>query len=140
MSIPARAWLPVAGYWFLACEFGLGALTKYWPGPTVFGPAYAEKFVGWGYPAWFRFVVGGLEFAAAVALVIPRRRSRFAAAAGLVLVLVGAVTTHIINHDKVYESVMAPVHLVIMMGIALANWPADWRDLLRARPAALKRG
>ncbi|GAA1280023.1 hypothetical protein Psi02_73320 [Planotetraspora silvatica] len=26
----------------------------------------------------------------------------------------------------------APAHLVIMGILALANWPADWRDLLRA--------
>ena len=53
----------------------------------------------------------------------------------LVLVLTGAVTTHIVNHDVWFESVAAPVHLIIMGVIVLANWPADWRDVLRA-PAA----
>ena len=37
------------------------------------------------------------------------------------------------------ESVAAPVHLLITGVFALANWPADWRDLLPAglRPRAL---
>jgi hypothetical protein len=45
-------------YWFLALEFALGAVTKYWPGDTIFSSAYSAKFVDWGYPSWMRFVVG----------------------------------------------------------------------------------
>ncbi|GAA3466126.1 hypothetical protein GCM10018965_006780 [Nonomuraea roseola] len=44
----------------------------------------------------------------------------------------GAITTHIIHHDPAAESWAAPTHLVIMGILALANWPADWRHLLRA--------
>ncbi|MFA1537853.1 DoxX family protein [Actinomadura monticuli] len=121
-------------YWFLALEFALGAVTKYWPGDTIFGPAYSVKFVDWGYPSWMRLVVGALEGIAAVLLVIPDKRTRFLAATTLVLVLTGAVTTHIVNHDPAAESWAAPTHLVIMGVLALANWPADWRDLLRTSP------
>lgn len=129
-----RVWSPrlvTAFYWFLSAEFLVGAITKYWPGPTFFGPAYSIKFAEWGYPSDFRFVVGALEFICAVMLVIPRRRFRFLGAATLVMVLTGAVTTHIVNHDPLYESLSAPIHLLIMVLIALANWPADWRELLR---------
>ncbi|WP_207782445.1 DoxX family protein [Phytoactinopolyspora limicola] len=119
-------------YWFLACEFALGAVTKYWPGDTIFSSAYSAKFVDWGYPSWMRFVVGALEGVAAVLLVIPNRRTRFLGAMTLVFVLIGAVTTHIVNHDPAVESWAAPVHLVILGILALANWPADWRHLLRA--------
>ncbi|MGW1927429.1 DoxX family protein [Streptomyces massasporeus] len=59
-------------YWFLALEFALGAVTKFWPGDTMFSSAYATKFVDWGYPPWMRFVVGALEGIAAVLLVISR--------------------------------------------------------------------
>ena len=118
-------------YWFLALEFAAGAVTKFWPGPTFFGPAYSVKFADWGYPSWFRFVVGGIELVCALFLLIPGRRFRFIAAGTLVLVLTGAVTTHIVNHDVLYESIMAPTYLVIMAAIALSTWPADWRDLLR---------
>ncbi|MFF5232992.1 DoxX family protein [Dactylosporangium sp. NPDC000521] len=126
-------------YWLLAVEFALGAVTKYWPGDTVFSAAYSTKFVDWGYPSWMRFVVGALEGAAAVLLVVPSRRTRFLAATTLVFVLTGAVTTHIVNHDPAAESWAAPTHLVIMGIIALANWPADWRDVLRA-PTRSARG
>jgi len=121
-------------YWFLALEFALGAVTKYWPGDTIVSSAYSVKFVDWGYPSWMRFVVGALEGIAAVLLVIPDKRTRFLAAAMLVLVLTGAVTTHIVNHDPAVESWAAPTHLVIMGILALANWPADWRDVLRTSP------
>ncbi|MFJ7065961.1 DoxX family protein [Streptomyces sp. NPDC101115] len=128
-------------YWFLALEFALGAVTKYWSGDTMFSSAYSVKFVEWGYPSWMRFVVGALEGAAAVLLVIPDRRARFLGATTLMFVLTGAATTHIVNHDPAVESWAAPTHLLVMGILALANWPADWRDLLRiptaptARPA-----
>jgi hypothetical protein len=119
-------------YWFLAFEFALGAITKCWPGGTFVGPPYSTKFVDWGYPSWMRFVVGALEGLSAILLVIPSRRTRFLGATTLVFVLTGAVTTHIINHHGLTESWAAPTHLVITGALALANWPADWRDLLRA--------
>ncbi|MFT7869020.1 MULTISPECIES: DoxX family protein [Amycolatopsis] len=135
--LPTRVWpnrLRAACYWFLAAEFAVGAVTKFWPGPTFAGPAYSVKFADWGYPVWFRFVVGALEGICAVLLVVPGKRPRFLAAVILVLVLTGAVTTHLVNHDELYQSVAAPTHLVIMAVVGLANWPTDWRDLLRRSP------
>ncbi|MFE9656553.1 DoxX family protein [Micromonospora sp. NPDC006431] len=69
----------------------------------------------------FRFVVGTIELVCAVMLLIPNRRFRFTGAAGLVLVLDGAVTTHIVNHDPITQSLAAPSHLLIATVIALAN-------------------
>ncbi|MFE5941932.1 DoxX family protein [Streptomyces sp. NPDC056480] len=126
-------------YWFLALEFALGAVTKFWPGDTMFSSAYSTKFVDWGYPPWMRFVVGALEGIAAVLLVIPDRRARFVGATTLAFVLTGAATTHIVNHDPAMESWAAPAHLLIMGILALANWPADWRDLLRSPTAPTPR-
>jgi uncharacterized membrane protein YphA (DoxX/SURF4 family) len=123
-------------YWFVALEFIVGAVTKYWPGPTFFGPAYSTKFVDWGYPSWMRFVVGALEAVSAVLLIVPSRRTRFLGATTLVFVLTGAVTTHIVNHNTWYQSFAAPTHLIITGVLALANWPADWRDIVRTAPPA----
>ncbi|GAA4062043.1 DoxX family protein [Nonomuraea soli] len=127
-------------YWIVAAEFLLGAVTKYWPGVGPFGQDYAVRFADWGYPPWFRFAVGALELACAVLLVIPRRRARFLGAAGLVFVLTGAVTTHIVSHDPVQESLSAPIHLVVAGVIALLNWPAQWQRLLRPWQADAARG
>lgn len=126
--IPPR--LRMALYWVLAAEFFVGFATKFWPGPTFFGPAYSVKFVEWGFPAWFRFVAGTIELTCAILLVIPSKRFRFIGAAGLVFLLTAAVTTHLIDDAPLYQEVSAPIHLVIMTVVALANWPADWRDLI----------
>ena len=136
-----RLWprrLLTAFYWYVAFTFFMGFVTKFWPGPTFFGPAYSVKFVEWGYPAWFRFVVGTLEGVCAVLLVIPRKRFKFIGAAVLILVLTGATTTHIVAGSELYERIAAPTNLVIMVFFALVNWPSDWRELLRPRQTAAR--
>ncbi|WP_210745089.1 hypothetical protein [Nocardia flavorosea] len=47
------------------------------------------------------------------------------------------MTTHIIDDGPVYQEISAPLHLVIMLGIAAANWPADVRELVRWRRPAV---
>ena len=115
--------------WFVAFEFAVGAATKFYPGETFFGPPYSVKFVDWGYPSWFRFVVGAGELLAAAFLVIPQRRFRFMGAATLVVILIGAVITHIANRDTLTESASAPVHLAIAGALAWVTRPADWSQL-----------
>src|SRR5262249_53669754 len=81
--------------WFVAFELFLFAPFKFYPGGLFGYPSYAEKFVYWGYPAWFAMVIGGAELLAAVLLVT--RRQRFLGAVLLVFILIGAIATHIIN-------------------------------------------
>lgn len=131
------SWLRTGFYWFVAAEFFVGFATKFWSGETMFGPAYSEKFADWGFDPNMRFVVGAIELICAILLVIPRRQARFLGAAGLVLVLTGAVTTHMIDDGPVYQEVSAPLHLVLMLGIAAVNWPADMRELFRWRRPAV---
>lgn len=114
----------------LSLEFLLGAFTKFQSGQGLFGVDYAVKFTGWGYPSWFRFVVGAGELFAAVLLLVPHRKVRFIAAATLVVILTGAVITHIANQDPISESISAPVHLAISVALAWVFRPARWRALL----------
>jgi uncharacterized membrane protein YphA (DoxX/SURF4 family) len=100
--------------WLLAISFIAGAVAKFAPG----GP-YAEKFAEWGYPSWFRFVVGSGELVGAVLLLVPRRR--FLGAALLGVILVGAIVTHIVNQDPLSEAVMAPTCLALVSIVALAS-------------------
>jgi hypothetical protein len=58
----------------------------------------------------------------------------------VVPVLIGAVTTHIVDHHPLYQSVEAPIHLAIMVIVMLATWPADWRDPFRSRATITSRG
>ena len=114
--------------WFIAVELFLFAPFKFYPGGVLGYPSYPVKFMHWGYPAWFSFVIGGAELLAAVLLVL--RRRRFLGAVLLVLILTGAVTTHLTNHDSLADSWSAPVHLVLAGIVALAYWPTDWREPL----------
>jgi hypothetical protein len=46
----------------------------------------------------------------------------------LVFILIGGVTTHIVNHDSRRDSISAPIHLVLAFVVGLAYWLADWRE------------
>lgn len=115
--------------WLLAAAFTVGALTKFFPGETFFGPPYSEKFVDWGYPSWFRFVVGAGELVGAVLIVQPRRR--FLGTAVLGVILVGAVITHIANRHPLGASAAAPVCLALVALVAWASRPVSWSELWR---------
>jgi uncharacterized membrane protein YphA (DoxX/SURF4 family) len=122
---------------FVALEFILIAPFKFFP-EGVFGyPPYSERFAEWGYPPWFAIVVGVWEVAAGLLLLFPRRR--FLGATIIVFVLTGAVTTHIVNHDPFRDSISASIHLVLAAVIALAYWPADWREPLSLRAIPSRR-
>src|ERR687894_226223 len=73
----------------LALQFAMAGLAK------VFGdPAMVEMFATIGIGQWFRYVVGTLELAGAVGVLIPRL-SRLAAL-GLVCLMAGATVTNLI--------------------------------------------
>jgi uncharacterized membrane protein YphA (DoxX/SURF4 family) len=118
--------------WFIAVEYFFLAPFKFSPVGVLGWPSYFEKFVKWGYPAWFSPVIGASELVAAVLLILPRRR--FLGAVMLVAILTGAVTTHIVNHDSLADSIAAPIELVLAGIAALTHWPADWREPLRFGP------
>jgi uncharacterized membrane protein YphA (DoxX/SURF4 family) len=114
--------------WFIAVEFFLLAPFKFSPVGVLGWPSYFVKFVNWGYPAWFSVVVGACELVAAVLLTLPRRR--FLGAVMLVALMTGAVTTHIVDHNTLADSIAAPIELVLAGIAALTHWPADWREPL----------
>ena len=132
-----RQWVSILS-WFVAVELFLFAPLKFLPFGLAGWPSYPVKFQHWGYPSWFAYVIGGWEVFAAVMLVQPCRR--FLGAASLLFILTGAVATHVINHDTIQDSVAAPVHLVFAALIALACWPADWKEPLRLGTAKPSRG
>lgn len=81
--------------------------------------AFTER---WGYPLWFMYVVGTLEVAGAVGLLIPKLRPL--AASGLFLLMLGAIATHV----RVGEWMALPLPVV---AAGLAAWVAwEWRTNL----------
>ncbi len=92
---------------------GYGKLTN---GQTAGGLNFDEQFVAWGLPAWFRFPVGFAEVAGAIGLLVPRLR--FYASTGLMLVMGGAVLTHL----RIAEYGVAIVPLVLGLLTASTAW------------------
>lgn len=54
---------------------------------------WARAFRGWHFPVWFRIVIGVLETSAAVLLLT--RRTAFAGAIVIMIVMLGAMATHV---------------------------------------------
>jgi uncharacterized membrane protein YphA (DoxX/SURF4 family) len=131
---PRWQWRLATGLcWFIAVEFFFFAPFKFSPVGVLGYPSYFVKFVQWGYPAWFSVVVGACELVAAALLTLPRRR--FLGAVILVALMTGAVTTHIVDHNTLADSIAAPASIA-----ALTQWPADWRDPLtfsRRKPRSM---
>lgn len=71
-------------------------------------PSQVDNFAHWGYAGWFLYVVGAVEVAGAVGLLVPR----LAGFAALLLggTMLGAALTHLVHH----EMKAVPVPLVIL--------------------------
>ena len=67
-------------------------------GLAKFGiPEWAINFERWGYPDGFYMVIGALEIAGGVLLLVPRLSSYAAALLGAILI--GAAATHALNNE-----------------------------------------
>ena len=73
-------------------------------------------FANWGYPAWFATLIGILELAGAVGLLIPKT-TRFAVF-GLTVIMLGAAFTHLSNNEGV--QVVRP--LIFMVALWVVWW------------------
>jgi uncharacterized membrane protein YphA (DoxX/SURF4 family) len=73
----------------------------------------AESFARWGYPTWFRYLIGVLELAGAAILLIPKI-SGFACVL-LGVLMVGAIYTHALAGEF-------PMILLNALLLALLGW------------------
>jgi putative oxidoreductase len=80
-----------------------------------------DNFAKIGLGVWFRYLVGTLELAGAIGLLIPRLSGL--AALGLAGVMIGAVLTHLLVLPPMYYA-SGPAVLVVVFGlIAWGRWP-----------------
>ena len=90
--------LPRAAVWgcaiFLAVAFVFVGISKL-EGPSAI--RWTERFVNWGYPANTQYVVGVLEILGGLGVLIPKWRR--AAAATLVVLMIGALGTHAVHAE-----------------------------------------
>jgi uncharacterized membrane protein YphA (DoxX/SURF4 family) len=100
-------WVPTG---LLACLFGLAGSMKF------MSPEAPKQFAALGYADWFRVLIGVVEVAGALALLLPR--TAFYAAGALGVVMVGAVFSLL----RVGEVPQAVVPLVVLGLLALVGY------------------
>jgi len=89
-------------------------------------PAMVEMFATIGVGQWFRYLVGALELAGAIGLLVPRLAGL--AALGLALVMVGATLTNIFILNV---SPALTLGLLLVAGLIAWARQADIRDLAK---------
>lgn len=100
----------------LALFFVVGAVYNIFAVGTIM-----QDYARWGYPAWFRYVTGGLELTAA--LLLARSATRFLGALLAGLVMLGAVATLVVHGE--YTHAIAPLAvLAAACGMAWSHKPA----------------
>lgn len=126
MARSPRFWLSIAlgvVSYLLAFVF-LGAGVSKLSGMEM----HADNFAAWGYPAFFMFVVGAVEAFAAILIAIPR--TRFFGALDLVVVMLGAIGTHVMAGEV--AMLPGPVLLLALASVvAVATRP---QYLFHAKP------
>lgn len=88
-------------------------------GKLMSTPMLHQSFAAMGLPGWFGYFIGACELAGAVGLLIPQTRKL--AAAGLALIMVGAVYFH------VAYSVPSPVPAIVLLILLLLTIWWKWQ-------------
>lgn len=124
-AVQSRSRPVTIGLWvlqaLLAFQFvGAGVLK------LIGDPAMVEMFATIGVGQWFRYLVGALELAGAIGLLVPRLAGL--AALGLALVMVGATLTNIFILNV---SPALTLGLLLVAGLIAWARQADIRDLAK---------
>lgn len=95
--------------------------------PKLGGVEYAiHQFEQWGYPHWFRQLVGGVEFFSAIMILIPR--AAFYAALVLGAIMVGSVGTHLMNGEFAV-AIVPMVCLAALSYVAVERHPSKLKRM-----------
>jgi uncharacterized membrane protein YphA (DoxX/SURF4 family) len=108
----------------LAALFALAALGK-----LTRNPQWISRFRGYGYSAGFCVLIGALEGAGALGLLIPRI-ARYAAI-GLLGIMSGALYTHLVNHEA--PQAWRPLIFMVLLAIVIScrrPWPRKRQELV----------
>ena len=80
-------------------------------GKIISRPQVIEMFRGWGFPDRFYLVIGVLEFLGAIGLLIPRVAGY--AASGLIVIMIGATLTHLVNGEGL--QILRPLIFMLLL-------------------------
>lgn len=89
--------LKTAGIWLLQILFAFLFVVLVGSGKFLGAKMWASRFEGWGYPDGFSYVIGGLEVLFGLALLVPKAAG--IGAAGLIVIMMGAVGTHVLHGE-----------------------------------------
>jgi uncharacterized membrane protein YphA (DoxX/SURF4 family) len=81
-------------------------------GPSKFSDSsgWSKAFRAWHFPVWFRVMIGVIETSAALLLLT--RRTAFAGAIMIIVVMIGAMSTHVYwGHPRQITSEVLPLTL-----------------------------
>lgn len=104
--------LKVIGIWFLQILFAFLFVVLVGSGKFLGAEMWAVRFEGWGYPGGFSYVIGGLEVLFGLALLVPKAAG--IGAAGLIVIMVGAVGTHVLHGEPFWGPLMFGLLLAIV--------------------------
>ena len=90
-------------------------------------PGWIERFRNWGYPEDFYLVIGVLELLGVIALLVPRFAGR--AAAGLLVIMLGAFLTHLIHGEGL--AVVRPLSVIVLLVAVLWLRGFAFRERIR---------
>ncbi|MBX4210515.1 DoxX family protein [Candidatus Parcubacteria bacterium] len=75
----------------------------------------ATAFVSWGYPLWFMHLIGALEIIFAALLLV--RRTWLFASLGLIVIMAGALYTHISHDEPLKNMIPALVATICLLSL-----------------------
>lgn len=87
---------------------------------------WARAFVYWGFPTWFRILVGVIEVAGGLLLLVPQ--TAIYAAAGLAVIMLGAMGTHIVadgNPAAIYHEAVPLALLGVIVYLRTHRHPGQ---------------
>jgi uncharacterized membrane protein YphA (DoxX/SURF4 family) len=89
--------------------------------PKILGDqSWTHNFALWGYPTWFRVLVGWGEVLGALALI--QHKTVLYAAAGLMMVMVGATVTQVANHG-IGAAGLTLLLVILLATVLIDKWP-----------------
>ena len=108
-----------------ACQAALAMMFVGAGGAKFSSPMWQRMFERWGYPDHFYLVVGAIEVAAGLALLLPALAS--SASLLLIVIMMGAGATHVM-HGETQRLPQIVVMSLLLCAVAFGRWrQAPWR-------------
>lgn len=121
MKILAKVWMVFV--WLVAVWLAVKFVPNGW---DKFNPHgfWSAPFERWGYPVWFRWLVGIAEVGGGVAILVPRLAAYGAPV--LFIVMVGAFVTRM-GSGQVDDLIAIAIYAAAIALVGYQRWPVRWR-------------